>query len=141
MHALSRQDRELLTLRGANMSTGSIAALMSWPESRVYNRLGQLEVTSAAEALARLEGPPLRMGGWTTIGSEAFAGFLAYSVSLQRQDRPPEAPAAGGHAPPRSATLRCGEAFDMRVYLEREIALSGDPDGDYARRLASTRRG
>lgn len=139
MPQLSRQDRELLTLRGANMSTGSIAGLMSWPESRVYNRLGQLEVTSAAEALARLEGPPVRLSGWAAIGSETFAGLLAYAVSTQAPQSPPEAPAAVRHAPPRSATLRYGEAFDLCAYLEREIALSGDPDGDYARRLVSAR--
>lgn len=106
MPQLSRQDRELLTLRGANMSTGSIAGLMGWLESRVYNRLGQLEVTSAAEALARLEGPPIRLGGWAAIGSETFAGLLAYAVWSQAPERSPEAPAAVRHAPPRSAMAK-----------------------------------
>lgn len=83
MTTLTEQDREILTLKAARMSTASIAAMVELSEAEIYNRLGQLDVTTVAQALERLAGhEPFSLAGWSAWGAPELAGVLRTCADL-----------------------------------------------------------
>lgn len=130
MTDLTKKDREILTLRAARMSTGSIASLVGRSEAKVYNRLGELGVTTAAQAAALLVAAPLPdLSGWARVGGPEFTALLTFAAQVgdaysavvsgrlrlappapkpAKVERQPKAPAPPRSAPPSPSTCAPG---------------------------------
>lgn len=81
MTDLTKKDREILALRAARMSTGTIASLVGRSEAKVYNRLGELGVTTSAQAVALLASAALPdLSGWARIGGPEFSALLSFAT-------------------------------------------------------------
>ena len=102
MSGLSKKDTEILNLKAARMSSASIAMMVGWSEAKVYNRLNDLRVYSAADALDRLAGKAdFSLAGLASLGGESFGLLVRSMVEVIAQAATAMAPRA-----PETAVVR-----------------------------------
>ncbi|PHY20914.1 hypothetical protein [Caulobacter sp. BP25] len=147
MTQLTKKDVEILNLKAARMSTASIAMMTGWSEAKVYNRLTDLRVFSAADALERLAGgSAFSLAGLSAFAAPEFGLLLsamaaavaeavhraplppAREVPLVAPARPAPTPARVPRAPPkpraeaRSAVQPSTDRAAMAAHRPRSVA-------------------